>query len=153
MSNTRINNDEGRQSARLQQSVECGNYCIDVPGNGSTPCFVSDPYVRIQKWGANIRTNFTDVESQLLGVNRTLGKDCKEQEYRNYNVANDALQFPTCFELSTQQPRTSHPAWTTKDIESFPNSTFVFLNPQENCAMNFQNNIATRILEKDYFNN
>ena len=150
MSNTRINNDEGRQSVRLQQSVAVGNYSMDVPGNGSKPCFVSDPYVRIQKWGANIRTNFTDVESQLLGVNRTLGKDCRKQEYRNYNVENDSISFPTCSQLTTEQPRTSHPAWTVKDVEKFPD-TYLFLNPQENCAMNFQNNISTRILEKDYF--
>jgi hypothetical protein len=156
MANTRIFNDDGRQSERLYQSIYTGNYFIDVPGNSTKPCYISDPYVRIQKFGANIRTYFTDVESQLRGVNRTLGKDCKQQQYKTFNVESDVIHFPTCHELTTDQPRATNPAWTVKDHEYFPNhffpQNFLFLNPQENCAFNFQNNIATRIIEKDYFN-
>lgn len=70
MANTRINNDDGRISVRLYQSTAQANYFIDAPGNGTKPCYLSDPYLRIQKWGANLRTNFTDLESQLKGINR-----------------------------------------------------------------------------------
>ena len=150
MSNTRINNDEGRISLRLNQSTAQGNWIINPPGNGSKPCYTSDPYLRIQKWGANVRTNFTDLESQLKGVNRNLGRDCKRDVYKSYDVDSDAIAYPTCDDLTTKQPRSSNPAWTLREIESYP-TNFLFLNPQENCAFAFQNNLCTRIIEKDNF--
>lgn len=152
MSNTRINNDTGRISVRLHQSTAQGNWVINTPGNGTKPCYVSDPQLRVQKWGANLMTNFTDVESQLKGVNRSIGRDCKKDIYTNYNFDSKSIDYPTCNDLTTNQPRASNPAWTVREIESYP-TNFLFLNPQENCAFAFQNNLATRIIEKDHFYN
>jgi hypothetical protein len=42
------------------------------------------------------------------------------------------------------------PAWTARDLEQVDWYTLP-LNPQENTCMPFQNNISTRIVEKDYF--
>ena len=151
MASTRINNDSGRIATRLEQSINAANWSVNVPGNGLSPSFVSDPFVRIQKWGANLRTNKTDVESELKGINRRLEKECLLNTYDKYYVQSQSISYPTCDILTTDQSRSSHPAWIVKDIESVP-INLLFLQPQENCAFAFQNNIATRLLEKDFFN-
>ena len=42
------------------------------------------------------------------------------------------------------------PAWTARDLEQ-TNWSILPLNPQENVCFPFENNLSTRILEKDYF--
>jgi hypothetical protein len=42
------------------------------------------------------------------------------------------------------------PAWTARDLEQV-DWYILPLNPQENTCMPFQNNLSTRILEKDNF--
>jgi hypothetical protein len=36
---------------------------------------MADPQIIIQKWGANLQTNSINLESELLGINKKLGKD------------------------------------------------------------------------------
>jgi hypothetical protein len=44
----------------------------------------------------------------------------------------------------------TNPAWWYRDLEQ--NHNYILpLNPQENTCIPFQNNLDTRILEKDYF--
>ena len=57
MAFTRFHDDPDRIRKELQQSTDPGRWIMNVPGNGESPCFVDDPYIRIQKWGANLRTN------------------------------------------------------------------------------------------------
>jgi hypothetical protein len=50
-----------------------------------------------------------------------------------------------------EQPRATHPAWTARDLEQ-SHFSYLPMNPQEHVCRPFQNNLSTRILEKDYFN-
>lgn len=145
MASTRINNDESRTINQLEQSTNPGRYMLDVPGNGLTPYYIQDPYVRIQKWGANRMTNFFDIESQLFGITQPLEKCGRVTKIENTS----RIQYPTA-PVQTEQPRASIPAWTVRDIEFFLDKDVLFMNPQENTAFAFQNNVSTRILEKDY---
>jgi hypothetical protein len=72
MAFTRFKYDDCRTKKSLQQQTDPGRWILDVPGNGSHPCYIEDPQIIIQKWGANLRTNTINLESDLLGVNRTL---------------------------------------------------------------------------------
>ena len=151
MAFTRFNYDDSRTKKQLQQSTDPGRWILNVPGNGSNPCFMEDPQIIIQKWGANLRTNTVDLESDLLGVNRDLNRDCLgKNNYENYNVPNEKIQYPTCKDLYTEQSRTTNPAWWYRDLEQ-NDLYYPQLNPQENTCLPFQNNLSTRILEKDYF--
>jgi hypothetical protein len=151
MASTRFNYDECRTKKQLQQSTDPGRWILNVPGNGSTPCYMEDPQIRIQKWGANLRTNAINVESELLGMNRQISKDYVQKDnFRNYSVPTQAIEYPTCSSLSTDQSRTTNPAWWYIDVEQV-NWYYPPLNPQENTCLSFQNNLSTRILEKDYF--
>jgi len=151
MAFTRFNYDECRTKKQLQQSTGPGRWILNVPGNGDKPCYVEDPQIIIQKWGGNLRTNTVDLESDLRGVNRNLNKDCLGKDnYTNYNVPNEAIQYPSCSSLYTDQSRATHPAWWYRDLEQVDWYDLP-LNPQENTCLPFQNNLSTRILEKDYF--
>ena len=57
MSFTRFHDDPCRINKQLQESTDPGRYMLNVPGNGDKPYYIEDPYIRIQGWGANLRTN------------------------------------------------------------------------------------------------
>ena len=151
MACTRFYYDPCRTKKQLQQSTDPGRWILNVPGNGSNPCYIEDPQIIIQKWGANLRTNTINLESDLLGVNRQIGRDCLGKDnYKSYNVPNEPIQYPTCTNLFTEQSRAIAPAWMVRDKEQV-DWYYPPLNPQENTCMSFSNNLNTRILEKDYF--
>ena len=151
MANTRFNYDECRTKKALQQSTDPGRWVLNVPGNGSDPSYMGDPHIIMQKWGGNLRTNTINLDSDLRGVNRQIGRDCLgKDEYTSYNVPNEAIKYPTCNNLFTEQSRATNPVWWYRDLEQ-TNQQFPLLNPQANTCMPFQSNLSTRILEKDYF--
>jgi hypothetical protein len=151
MACTRFFYDDCRTKKQLQQATDPGRWVLNVPGNGSNPCYIEDPQIIIQKWGANLRTNTINLESELLGVNRAANRDCLGKDnYQKYNVTNEAISYPSCCTLSTEQSRATNPAWWYRDVEQV-DWYYPPLNPQENTCLPFQNNLSTRILEKDYF--
>jgi hypothetical protein len=152
MANTRFFYDDCRTIKQLQQATGPGRYMLDVPGNGLAPSYMEDPYIRIQKWGGNLRTNTVELESELWGGNRPLNnKDCiKKDNYKTYNIFSEPIQYPSNNKLTTEQSRAVAPAWMFRDLEQVDWYTLP-LNPQENTCIPFSNNLNTRILEKDYF--
>jgi hypothetical protein len=149
MSFTRFNYDPCRTKKQVQQATDPGRWILNVPGNGPKPCYMEDPQIIIQRWGANLRTNCINLESDLIGVNRQLSRDCLGKDnYQNYNVPNEPIEYPTCTNLFTEQSRATNPAWWYRNM---PQNDWGYppLNPQENTCLPFQNNLSTRILEKD----
>lgn len=151
MACTRFFYDPCRTKKQLQQATDPGRWILNVPGNGASPCYMEDPQIIPQKWGANLRTNTINLESDLRGVNRQISRDCLgKNEYQKYNVPNQAIQYPTCVNLTTEQSRATNPAWWYRDLEQ-TDWYYPPLNPLANTCLPFQNNLNTRILEKDYF--
>ena len=70
MAFTRFHDDPCRIQKYLEETTSIGNYEINTPGNGDKPFFISDPYLRMQKWGANLSENKTELESDLMGITR-----------------------------------------------------------------------------------
>ena len=82
----------------------------------------------------------------LRGVNRQIGRDCLGKDnYQNYNVKNEAIQYPSCNILSTEQSRATNPAWWYRDKEQV-DWYYPPLNPQENTCVPFLNNLNTKIV-------
>jgi len=151
MAETRFNSDSARQIKHLQQQTDGGRYMLNMPGPGDNPCFIEDPQIILQKWGANIMTNSTNIESELFNVNRTLSRDCLgKDQYQKFNFNTQKIQYPNCGQTITSESRTTHPAWLYKDLEQV-DWYYPPLNPQENTCMPFLNNINTRVIEKDNF--
>jgi len=152
MAFTRFKYDDCRTKKQLQQSTDPGRWILNVPGNGDKPCYIEDPQIIIQKWGSNLRTNSTNLESELLGVSRQLSRDCIDNAYTNSKVVSNAIEYPSCSKLTTGQSRTVMPAWTVRDLEQ-SNFNYLPLNPQENVCFPFISNLNTRIIEKDTYDN
>lgn len=151
MAFTRFKYDDCRTKKSLQQSTDPGRWILNVPGNGDKPCYMEDSQIIPQKWAGNLRTNTINLESDLRGVNRNISRDCLgKDEYQKYNVPNNPIQYPSSSQLTTEQSRTTNPAWWYRDLEQ-NNFCYPPLNPQENVCFPFENNLSTRILEKDYF--
>ena len=90
-----------------------------------------------------------DIDSDLLGITRPLTKDCIEKEYPAAGVVkSNKVTYPNCKPF-TDQSRVTHPAFMYRDLEQVDWWPLI-LNPQENVCMDFQNNLDTRLLEKDY---
>jgi hypothetical protein len=151
MAFTRFKYDECRTKKELQQSTGPGRWILNVPGNGDKPCYIEDPQIIIQKWGANLRTNTINLESELRGIDRPLTRDCVSiNNYKTYQVKNDSIKYPDCNILYTEQSRSTNPVWWYRDLEQ-TDWGYPPLNPQENTCLPFNNNLNTRVLEKDYF--
>ena len=65
MAFTRFHDDKARVEKQLQESTGPGRYMLNVPGNGTQPHFMEDPFIRLDKWGANLRTNTVKLDSIL----------------------------------------------------------------------------------------
>jgi len=150
MSFTRFHDDPCRINKQLQESTDPGRYMLNVPGNGDKPYYIEDPYVRIQGWGANLRTNTINLESNLMGLNQPLSRDCLQNNYLKTAVDSSPISYPSCCPSFVEQSRVTHPAWTYRDLEQ-TNWYYPQLNPQENVCFPFQNNLSTRILEKNNY--
>lgn len=151
MAFTRFKYDDCRTQKSLQQATDPGRWILNVPGNGDKPCYMDDPYILPQKWGANLMTNTINLESDLRGVNRQLNRDCLgKDEYQQFNVSSQPIVYPNCSQLTTEQSRATNPAWWYRDLAQ-TDWQYPPLNPQANVCIPFQNNLSSRILEKDYF--
>lgn len=150
MSFTRFHDDPCRIKKQLQESTGPGRYMLNVPGNGETPHYIDDPYIRLQQWGGNLKTNVINIESDLRGLSRSINRDCVDlNNYQQHSAGYSDISYPVLGTV-TDQPRATHPAWEVRDLEQV-NWSILPLNPQENTCMHFENNLNTRILEKDYF--
>jgi hypothetical protein len=151
MACTRFSSDECRVKKQLQQMTDPSRFILNVPGNGSNLDYIEDPHIRIQKWGANLQTNGIDIENNLFGIDRTINRDCLNfNEYQNYNVNSNKVQYASNKKLTTEQSRVILPAWTARDLEQ-NNFDWLHKNPQENVCIPFHNNLSTRILVKDNY--
>jgi len=153
MSFTRFHDDPARIKKQLQQTTDAGRYILNVPGTGDKPYYVEDPYIRSQLWAGNIMTNTVDIETELRGLSRPLNKDTQNYLSPNSSTAsrsNELIKCPTKAGSAVEQTRATHPAWMLRDIEQ-DNWKMLHFDPQENVFLPFNNNLSTRILEKDHF--
>ena len=152
MSFTRFHDDPCRVAKQVEESSNIGKYRLNVPGNGLKPLFMEDPYIRLQKWGGNLRTNVLEIEESLRGLNRKLNRDClAENDYKNFSPNSASVYYPE-YGMFTEQPRAVMPAWNLRGIEN-REMPYLHRNPQNNIEIPFESNVHSRITEVDNFNN
>lgn len=150
MAFTRFHDDSCRIIKQLQEDTDQGRYMLNVPGNGLTPSYMEDPYIRMQKWGGNLQSNTINLESDLMGLTRPLTLDYNEKNnFEKHKVNSKRLNFPSQKPF-VEQPRAINPAWTVLEVEQ-NNFEYPFFDPQLNVCIPFHNNLSSRILEKDYY--
>lgn len=154
MAFTRAYDDKDRINMFQDQDYSTCSYMLNAPGNGTKPYFIDDPQIRLQKFGGNISSNIVDVNSDILGLNRQLNRDNINTNIdTNGSLRNDysKISYPNMASAITDQPRAMQPAWELRDLEQ-KQQNFLHSDPQKNVIMNFDNNISSRILEKDNYN-
>lgn len=152
MAFTRFHDDPHRIKKQLAESSFPGRYQLDRPGPGLDLPFFEDPQIRLQEWGANLRTDSINLESDLRGLTRPLNRDLLD--FNDYTSSkNAAITFRGSYRNLApfiEESRATHPAWMYKDLEQ-PRWEAPWLNPQNGLEKPFHENIQTRILEKDYY--
>lgn len=146
MASTRINNDDARVAIQLQQQTDQERWYLDVPGSGPTPSFMLDPHIIPQKWGGNVWTNATDVQSSLMGLDKRISRDCKnDTSYRRNTIQTCPISYPVCDTfLTTEQSRAIMPAWTARDLTQ--NHAYILPNdPQQHCEIPFASYKSSRL--------
>lgn len=158
MAFTRFHDDPCRIQKYLEESSNIGKYILNKPGNGDNPEFIDDPYIKIQNWGANLSNNQSLLESDLFGLTRKLNRDnLEENKYQMYVSKNNLYNknsYPINKDEITSQSRATHPAWSYREADTInlPNNfNYLHLDPQEKTDIPFNNNISTRIIQKDYY--
>lgn len=145
MSFTRFHDDPARIRKQLQESTRQGSYWLETPGPGFAVPFIEDPHIRLQYWGANMRTNTANLHTDLLGINRPLTHDIVTFSSKTpMNVAN---VYPIRESVIVNESRSTHPAWMFRDLEQrrWDNS---FHNVQDHVEIPFQNLVSTRFEER-----
>jgi hypothetical protein len=149
MAFTRFHDDPYRIQKRIEETTFGCNYTINTPGPGLDLPFVEDTQIRMQKWGANLQTNTVNLESDLFGLTRTLNRDLVGfNDYRLNRADTNRINYPKTSPI-VDESRSTHPAWMYRDLEQSRWENPI-LNPQNDIELKFNNNIQTRILEKDY---
>jgi hypothetical protein len=148
MSFTRFHDDPYRTQKQISESTYAGRYALNVPGPGDKLPYIEDPQIRLQNWGANMRTNAIQVENDLYGLTRKITRD--SVDYKKVEVTSFSVSYPNEISAVVQESRATHPAWMYRNPE-IARWEEPFLNPLANTEKKFYDNIQTRILEKDYF--
>lgn len=154
MSFTRFNYDKDRVNKSLEQATGHHRYVMNVPGPYKNQAYFADPQIRMQKFGGNGLNVFgghpIDIDNDLTGRPRKLTKSAdKLYPYgavqglsrKHYNE----ISVPTM-----DQTRVTHPAHLYRDLEQ-SNKYPLFEDHQANIALNFHNNLNTRLLERDSY--
>ena len=154
MAFTRAYDDKERINRFLDRDVNQSQYMLNVPGNGTKPYYIEDPHIRLQKFGGNLSYNVTNVNSGLKGLGRQLDTDCITKKDTNKQMLNNnysEINFPKNSTIITNESRTTMPAWQLRGLEQ-NNWNYLHSNPQNHIESQFENNISSRILEKDSYN-
>lgn len=145
MAFTRFHDDPSRIQKKLNESTQIGMYHLNTPGNGLNIPYIDDINIRLQKWGGNMQTNGFSIEQELRGYRKTQRYDT--QEYKapitsSFSYNNESFHV--------DESRSSLPAWTFRGKTQY-RPDHLFLDPQKNLFIPFENNTQSRILEKDYY--
>lgn len=147
MSFTRFHDDKHRIKKQVEESIYSGDYFINTPGPGVDLPYMEDPQIRLQKWGGNLRNNSTNIENDLRGLTRRMNKDELTYEYKKTEPNSSLMNYRNASPI-VDESRATHPAWMYKDLEQ-TRWEHPFLNPQNNWNKPFDDNLQSRILEKD----
>ena len=151
MSFTRFYDDESRIRKQLAESTFLGRYMLDAPGPGKTP-FAEDCYLRLQRFGANVRSNGADIESDMRGLTRKCNRD--HLEFNNHTsaaVRSSAVNYMNAKPF-VEESRYSHPAWEPLEYDNVrTHSVKPFGNLQARTERPFGHSAPSRMEEKDNY--
>lgn len=152
MAFTRFHDDACRINKQVEESTSVGRYIFGTPGPGSHVAFETNPYYRLQKYGANLTTNSLNVETDLMGLTRPLSKDC--YNYKQYATPYSNISKDVGTQHSNvEESRSVLPAYMILD-KDITNYKFDYLHndPQRGAKSEFfLNNNSSRVQAKEVY--
>jgi hypothetical protein len=147
MAQTSFRNDPARIKKEMEISTFQGRYQLSAPGPGIDMPFQEDPQIRLQSFGANLMTNTIAIENELMGRNKILTRDI--QEYKKNITTSNLIKYKSESPFILES-RSSLPAWSFRGLDQkYQRFEKPWINPQANIEKEFNDNIQTRLLEKD----
>lgn len=145
--------DGCKTSDDLRVTTGPGRYQLDAPPQYCNACFAPEPTVRQQRWGASLNSAYikTDVESDLLNINRPTTKTVCGQYDPRTNAINSAapVQTKEC-EFPQTHSRLVDPPCTLRS-SGWNRWEWLCQNPQEGVMLPFDNLVTTRLAAKDSY--
>jgi hypothetical protein len=148
MSFTRFHDDPARILKGVQQSTFACEYAMNKPGPGLNMPYFEDSQLRLQKWGANMWSDSTNLESELRGLGKPLNHGVKT--FQETGLCTGSQKSFSSDDTHTEESRASHPAWIFRDLEQTRWEAPI-INPQAHAIRTFDNLIQSRIMAKDQF--
>jgi hypothetical protein len=142
MAFTRFKDDPDRVKKYLEETSSVGKYHLNTPGNGLANPYIDDCHIILQKWGANLQTNSLSIENELRNM-RPLSRDLNTYTH----VTTQKYHFSEK-NFNIDESRASLPPWLFREKEQMRND---FPIKKQVVDIPFQNNLQTRILEKDFY--
>lgn len=130
MSFTRKFDDDEAVRNKLYQLSAINCYTLQTPGNGIRPHYVEDPHIRLQKFGANLRSNCCNVSSSIRGLGIPHTRDCTDK--LKSAVTGDRISYPKT-DSWTDESRATHPVWWYRTVTRSTNQ-FLHADPQRNAV-------------------
>ena len=152
---TRRRYDGCKTGDDLRLTTGPGRYQLDVPTGGCDACFVPQPTIRQQKWGATLNDTYTktDVESDLLNINRpTTRTVCNQYEPTKNDVNRTAVQSVKSVAKECSFPQTHtrlvDPPCNNRAV-GYNRFEWLCDNPQDTVMIPFDNLVTTRLQKRD----
>jgi len=142
MAFTRFHDDPDRIEKNLLERTYEGKYQLNTPGNGEV--YVDDLHIRLQGWGANLRSNPFEINESLRRNKTLVYYDQPFVNAKSESIPSKDKSF------RVDETRASLPAWTFRD-KSQLRTDYLFRDPQSQVWLKFDNNCPTRMLEKDHY--
>lgn len=146
---SRISNDDSRIIKDNEISTFEGRYHLNTPGPGIDTKYNDDPQVRLQKFGANMRTNVIGIEDELMCRVKHLSRDYLDIDIKKFYEISEKKEYENSDATRVLDSRSDLPAWTFRGLDQrYDRFEAVWINPQNGVEKNFNHNIQTRLMEK-----
>jgi len=143
MAFTRFHDDPARIEKSLLETTYTGIYQLNTPGNGKT-VYVESPHIRSQGGSSSLQMNPFDINESLRRNKKLMKYDQAFTKPQTAQRAYSNLNF------DVDESRNTLPAWTFRDTTQH-RADYLFVDPQRNLWLPFDNNCPTRMLEKDHY--
>jgi hypothetical protein len=154
MNFNRLNYDTCTYKYDLKQSLDVGNYVLDVPQINCNACFPIDPLSGTLGYAPSVvpHEKLVDIDSELIGIRRKSSKcptnnyipDLSKTDENRYNLT----PIADCRSITHEGTRLSNPPCTLRG-QGWNRWEPLIENPQDRAEVPFRFNVNNRILVKD----
>lgn len=145
--------DECKTTDDMRLTTGPGRYQLDAPPQYCNACFVPEPTIHQQRWGASQSANYqkTDVESDLFNINRQPTRNtCTQYDPKKDKINKGGLTNAQECSFPQVHSRLVDPPCTLRS-SGWNRWEWLCENPQEAAMIPFDNSITTRLQQKDQF--